>query len=296
MAIRPPGKGTELLQGAIDIHIHTRPCAYPRPYDDAETAALAKEAGMRAIVVKDHHSPTALRAYYAKKIVPGIEVFGGVVLNSYEGGLNPYIVEAEIMFGAKIVWMPTVTAENHIRYFGSPSFTGIESSSKIPVEGMTVLDGEGKLKPELDPIFEMIRDAGLVLATGHLTLEETAALVDRALEVGVEKILIQHVNFYIPDMKVEEQKRYAERGVMIEYAYLPLTPLWYNHPPKTLAAWIGEVGPENAVLVTDVGNMFNSAPPEGLRVFFESLLMVGVSEAAIRTMAHENPARLLDLD
>lgn len=156
MTLRPPGLGTELLNGAIDIHIHTKPCAYERPYDDAETAALAKEAGMRAIVVKDHHSPTALRAYYAQKIVPEIEVFGGVVLNLYEGGLNPYIVEAEIMFGAKIVWMPTVTAENHLRYFGGPTFPGIESSSKIPVEVITVLDGEGRLKPSLDPILELI--------------------------------------------------------------------------------------------------------------------------------------------
>lgn len=104
------------------------------------------------------------------------------------------------------------------------------------------------------------------------------------------------MNFYIPDMKVDEQKRYAERGVMIEYAFLPLTPLFYNHSPKTLASWIKEVGPENGVLVTDLGNMFNSAPPEWLRVFFESLLMAGVLEAAIRTMAHENPARLLDLE
>ena len=42
--------------------------------------------------------------------------------------------------------------------------------------------------------------------------------------------------------------------------------------------------------------MYNPPPPEGFRIFIESLLTEGVSEDAIRTMAHQNPARLLDLD
>ncbi|MFQ5693787.1 MAG: DUF6282 family protein, partial [Nitrospinota bacterium] len=281
---------------SIDLHVHTAPALFERPYDDAETAALAKEAGMRAVVVKDHHSPTALRAYYARKIVPGVEVFGGVALNSYEGGLNPFIVESELKYGAKIVWMPTVTAENHLRVLGGPTFAGYDSAFKVPVEGISALDGKGRLRPELDPILELIRDEGAILATGHLSLEETEALVVRALEVGVRKILLQHVNFVIPDLDPRAQKRFAERGVIIEYSYLPLTPLWFNHPPKVLAQWLREVGPEHCVLVTDIGNMYNPAPPEGFRIFMESLLTAGVPEEAIRTMTHENPARLLDLD
>ncbi|MFQ5913719.1 MAG: DUF6282 family protein [Nitrospinota bacterium] len=296
MSLRPPGRGTNLLEGAIDLHVHTAPALFERPYDDAETAALAKEAGMRAVVVKDHHSPTALRAYYARKIVPGVEVFGGVALNTYEGGLNPYIVESELKYGAKIVWMPTVTAENHLRVLGAPTFAGYDSTFKIPVEGITVLDEKGRLRAEVDPILELIRDEGAVLATGHLSLVETEALVDRALNVGVKKILLQHVNFIIPDLGPDVQRRFTERGVTMEYSYLPITPLWFNHPPKVLAEWLREVGTENCVLVTDVGNMYNPAPPEGLRIFIESLLTEGVPEGAIRTMAHENPARLLNLD
>jgi hypothetical protein len=295
MTIKPPGRGTDLLVGAIDLHIHTAPCLFQRPYDDDETAALAKEAGMRAVVVKDHHSPTALRAYYARKIVPDIEIFGGLALNSYQGGLNPFIVESEIKYGAKIVWMPTVTAANHLRVFGGPTFAGYESTFKVPVEGITALDDKGRLKPELDPILELIRDADVVLGTGHFSLEETEALVDRAVEIGVGKILLQHVNFELPNLGPDVQKRFVERGVMVEYSYLPLTPLWFTHPPKVLAQWLDEVGTENCVLVTDIGNMYNPTPPEGLRIFMESLMTEGVPESAIRTMVHENPARLLNL-
>ena len=296
MSVRPPGRGTDLLVGAIDLHVHTAPSLFQRPYDDAETAALAKEAGMRAVVVKDHHSPTAVRAYYARKIVPGVEVFGGVALNSYEGGLNPFIVESELKYGARVVWMPTLTAENHLRVLGAPTFAGYDSTFRVPVEGITVLDAGGKLKPELDLILEMIRDENAILGTGHISLEETEALVDRALEIGVGKILLQHVNFVIPDAGPDVQKRFIERGVVMEYSFLPLTPLWWNHPPKVLAEWIQQVGPENCVLVTDIGNMYNPAPPEGFRIFIELLLTEGVSEDAIRTMAHVNPAKLLDLD
>ena len=296
MSFRPPGRGADLLTGAIDLHVHTAPCLFQRPYDDAETAALAKEAGMRGVVVKDHHSPTAIRAYYARKIVPGVEVFGGLALNSYQGGLNPYIVESELKYGAKVVWMPTVTAENHIRVMGGPTFAGYDSTFKIPVEGITVLDGEGNLKPALDPILELIRDENAILGTGHLDMDETEALVTRALEIGVRKIVLQHVNFAIPNVSPDVQKRFIERGVIAEYSYLPLTPLWFTHPPKVLAGWIHEVGPENCVLVTDIGNMYNPPPPEGFRIFIESLLTEGVSEDAVRTMAHQNPARLLDLD
>ncbi len=115
-----PGLACELIQGAIDIHAHTHPALFPRPSDDVDLARMAREMGMRAVVLKDHHMGTSARAYHAHKAVPGIRVVGGVVLNTYLGGLNPYAVEAEVRYGGRIVWMPTVTAANHLRYSKTP--------------------------------------------------------------------------------------------------------------------------------------------------------------------------------
>ena len=51
----------ELLKGAIDMHAHTAPALFPRPYDDAEVAEAAVKYGMRGFVLKDHDMSTTGR-------------------------------------------------------------------------------------------------------------------------------------------------------------------------------------------------------------------------------------------
>lgn len=290
-----PGQARELLQGAIDMHIHTHPALFPRPHDDVEVARMARDLGLRAIVVKNHHMGTAARAYYAQKAVPGIQVFGGIVLNRYVGGLNPHAVESEIRYGARIVWMPTVTAANHLRYFGKPGFTGYSTEFR-PVEGITVLGPDGALVPPVKEILEIVAEANVVLATAHLTHEEIQVLVPAARAAGVRKILVTHANFELNRIPVALCRELVAQGAVIEYCFLPLTPLWYAHTPKDLLGWIRELGAENVVLSTDIGNYFNPEPPEAFRVFLETMLTVGITPEEIVTMAHKNPARLLGLD
>jgi len=71
----------QTLEGTIDFHAHAAPDGTPRKMDVLELARLAKAAGMRAIVIKNHYEPTAALAYVVRKAVPGIEVFGGIALN-----------------------------------------------------------------------------------------------------------------------------------------------------------------------------------------------------------------------
>ena len=81
------------LNGVIDIHVHSDPESVPRSIDAIDLARLAKERGMRGMVLKNHYEPTASLAYVVAKIVPGIEVFGGIDLNRSVGGVNPAAVE-----------------------------------------------------------------------------------------------------------------------------------------------------------------------------------------------------------
>ena len=46
---------------------------------------------MKAVVLKCHHGYTSDRAYFVRKAVPGIGVYGGVVLNNAVGGINPFV-------------------------------------------------------------------------------------------------------------------------------------------------------------------------------------------------------------
>jgi hypothetical protein len=290
-----PGQGRELLQGAIDLHMHTHPALFPRPHDDVEVARFARDLGMRAIVVKNHHHGTAARAYYAQKAVPGIQVFGALALNTYVGGLNPHAVESEVRYGARCVWMPTITAANHIKYFGGPGFSSYEVKSR-PVEGITVLGPDGKLVPQVHEICEIVAAADVILGTAHLDHAEIRALVPAARAAGVRKVVVTHANFQVNDIPVAMCKELVAQGAIIEYCYLPISPVWYNHSPKELAGWIRELGPENVVLSTDVGNYFNPPAPEAFRLFLETMLTVGLRPEELITMAHRNPALLLGLE
>ena len=112
----------QTLEGAIDFHAHAAPDGTPRKIDVLELARMAKAAGMRAIVIKNHYEPTASLAYVVRKAVPGIEVFGGIALDLTVGGVNPAAVEwmtkVEGGYG-KVVWLPTFDSESQAKLIGS---------------------------------------------------------------------------------------------------------------------------------------------------------------------------------
>ena len=112
----------ELLKGAIDMHAHTAPALFKRHIDDAALAEIALQFGMRGFVLKDHDASTTGRAYYVNRMYPQVESFGAVVLNRSVGGLNPYVAEAAIHYGAKVVWMPSNHSKYHAEYFDMPDY------------------------------------------------------------------------------------------------------------------------------------------------------------------------------
>ena len=102
------------LNGVIDIHAHSDPDSTPRSIDAIDLAKLAKDRGMRGLVLKNHYESTAALAYVVRKEVPGIEIFGGIDLNLTVGGINPAAVERMTMMKGgwgRVVWMPTFDAE-----------------------------------------------------------------------------------------------------------------------------------------------------------------------------------------
>ena len=115
----PPRRDLELLQGAVDIHIHHGPDLYPRIQDPIELAEAAKAAGMRAVCLKTHNFPTAPMALLARKVVPDIDIFGSIACNLEVGGVNPSAVEAVIKYEARQVWLPTINSTNHAKVTGS---------------------------------------------------------------------------------------------------------------------------------------------------------------------------------
>jgi hypothetical protein len=74
------------LQGIIDIHTHGDPDSAARKIDVLELAKIAKAAGMRGIVLKNHYTATVQAAYLVSEVVPGIDVFGAIALDRAVGG------------------------------------------------------------------------------------------------------------------------------------------------------------------------------------------------------------------
>src|SRR6516162_7773041 len=140
----------DYLEGAVDIHVHSAPDIDPRRFDDIDLAREAARAGMGALLIKSHQNSTVERAYLVSKLVPGIQVFGGLVLNETVGGLNPAAVRLALALGAKQVWMPTRSARNHRRHHGQP-------------DGLSVFGADGTLLPAVEAILRAVAEADCIL-------------------------------------------------------------------------------------------------------------------------------------
>jgi hypothetical protein len=283
------------VAGAIDLHCHPYPDLFPRLADDVDIAIAARDAGMDALVLKCHHENTVSRAYLVQRMVPGIRVFGGIVLNHYVGGINPAAVEAALRLGGKEVWMPTVDAGYHGEVHGGTG--GYDSQQGgISGEGIWVTDGDGRLRSEVKEVLALIADHKAILGTCHLSPKEIVALVREAVDVGVEKIVVTHPFFKVPNLDLDTIEELARMGAMPEFGYCTVSPAWHYAVVETVAAAIDRVGASRCLLVSDTGQRHNPMPSEALRIFAQTLHEKGVEEKAIRSMIQANPYDLLDLD
>jgi len=291
----PPPKVSP-AQGAIDFHVHSEPDVFGRSMDDIDVAVLAKRKGMRGLVLKNHVTMTADRAVLVMKMVPGIEIFGGIVLNNAVGGINPAAVEwMHRMSGGrgKVVWLPTFDADMHIKTLVDPKGSGI------------VVAPGGVVTPQLEEVLKIIARENLVLATGHIHAEEVMAVVKRARELGVKNILVTHALTNIPGLTLEQAKEVARMGAYIEYCYLQSMTgpdaqhAWMKHWKKVtlkdVAKVVADVGADHVVLSTDLGQHANMTHPDGMEDMITGLRKEGVSQADIDLMVKKNPARLLGL-
>lgn len=295
-AFPPPPPKVSPAAGVVDMHVHSHPDVFGRNMDDVDVANIAKARGMRGIVLKNHISETASRAALAMRAVPGIEIFGGIVLNKAVGGVNPDAVEwMHRVYGGrgKIVWLPTFESDRHVKTFGKPDD-----------KGLVVAPG-GVVTPEMEAILKIIARENLVLATGHIHPEEIIAVVRRGRELGVKNMIVTHGLTNVPGMTMAQAKQVVDMGAMIEVCFLqflagPNAPLaflthWTQINAKHVAQAIKEFGARGLVVSSDLGQSANMTHPDGLEVAIGAMKREGISDADIDIMMRKNPARLLGL-
>src|SRR5260370_37348501 len=100
---------------------------------------------------------------------PEVESFGAVVLNRSVGGLNPYVAQSAIHYGAKVVWMPSNHSKYHAEYFDMPDYPQFgRPKRQLPGEAVTVFEEDGHtLTGEARTICEIVAGNAEARATGH---------------------------------------------------------------------------------------------------------------------------------
>ncbi|HTU87445.1 MAG TPA: DUF6282 family protein [Solirubrobacteraceae bacterium] len=294
--VRPSDRARELLRGAYDTHMHISPDVVERIVDDITLARRFQELGMAGFVLKSHYGSTAERAAVVRAAVPGVDVLGAIALNRAVGGINPLAVEIAAREGARTVWLPTVDSVNESHEREAPAGAKVPVWVKLQLElreqGIeippvpVVNESNGTVLPEVREVLDMIARHGMVLATGHLSRDEIFAVVEAALESGIENIVVTHPEFPSQDLSVEDQISLAGQGALLERCFT--TP----HTGKvTWERWIENIrltGPENSVLSTDLGQVFNPPVQDGMALMVDRLLDAGFEEQEVYVMAVVN--------
>jgi hypothetical protein len=296
----PSDRARELVRGAYDMHVHIAPDTVERRIDDVGLARRCRELGLAGFQLKSHYTSTAERAAVVRGVVPEVGVFGAVTLNRAVGGMNPLAVEIAAREGARTVWLPTVDSLNemtgtHELAPGAkpPVWMRLQRELReqgVDIEPVRVVDDAGALLPETRAVLESVARHGMVLATGHLSRDEIFAVGDAAVDAGIGTIVITHPEFPAQDIGIEDQVELAAKGALLERCFT--TPHTGKVTWERVFEAIRATGPENSVLSTDLGQVFNPPVEDGLPLMADRLLEAGFDEEEVRTMAVTNTRRL----
>lgn len=292
------------LNGFYDLHIHSAPAPFVRIGDSADIAGWCAEAGMAGIVIKSHFESTVSKVHHARRTVaehyPDFKIFSGIALNRGVGGVNPGAVELALQQGAKLVWLPTLDAENHAKAFGAGGTYGfaamtLSSRRKRASPLYRVTDANGALTDDCKEVIDLVVEYGAVLATGHIAKDEILAATDYALRAGAKRLVITHPELAAPKLDIATMVDLARAGCYMEFCAVNLLPVFYSISLDGLVEAINAVTPERTILSSDGGQPFNPRPHEAIRVVAQSLLEKGVSADAISTICSANQKFLLDV-
>ena len=276
-----------LVEGSIDLHAHFGPDSkIDRSVDLTTLLETATALKMRGVALKSKDYPTQPYAYLGKQQFPDIEPLGALCLDHDVGGMNQDAVKTSGRLGARIVWLPT---------FSSTMDMGLVGRADM---GISCFDREGELTKDTIAVLEQIKRYDMVLATGHISNEETMAVVRKAKDMDMNRIIITHpITAHrggTPTMDV--MKEYASMGCYIEHCLIGLMPRTQAITGEELADAIRELGPQHCIMSSDFGQLWNPPPAYGMKMFIALMLAQGLTDEEVEVMVKTNPASVSGLD
>lgn len=287
----------ELLKGSVDLHCHSGPSVMPRLLNHAEMMRQAAAVGMRAVCFKDHYYPTAPIVMLLNEEYPDspVKLIGSVVLNNAAGGFNPYALDISLKMGARVVWMPTASAANHLRQ-GHRKQRLRTNMPLLPPTGLEVVDRRGRVLDEVKECLDIIAQHDAVMSAGHLHISELWPLFTEAKSRGVKRLLVNHPN-YVLEASLDDIKELASMGVMLEHSInMFVETRTRKYDGAFLKQLIDAAGVDNSMLGSDLGQRNNVTPIEGFVLVIELCLGLGYSPDEVRKLVGSNAAKLAGLD
>lgn len=289
---------SSLLAGAYDIHVHSSPDVIPRSQDPVSLFKEARRAKMAGMLLKDHTTSTAGRVSILNSLGEGdFTFYSSLCLNPPVGDINLSAVESAIREGVDIIFFPTYGSSHHISVWGAGKPPTAFPFSHSSPSGVSILNSDGSLKEACYPVLEMISDHNTVLATGHLSPEESLELIARASQAGCKKIIVTHASESVTQMTPSQQKVAVTLGAFIEHCFFAVTPTCPNPISlEEIREQIRFVGIEHCILSSDFGQMANLPAVEGFGFYLDEMRKRGFSKEEIRQMVRENPGQILSDD
>ena len=288
-----------LLVGAIDPHVHSGPSIAPRGIDHLELLREASTAGFTAIVTKDHDYSGVMTAAMISKHHPELKtkILSSIVLNNVVGGFNPYAVEHTAAMGGKIVWMPTLAAENHLRWEKTSNWVHPASTQKMrPATGIPVLNPDKSVRDDVKEVLDVIAKNDMVLASGHLHISETWLVFEEAKRRGVGRIVLTHPEDIV-DASMNDIAGIAKMGAFVEHSLCMFIEgsKFKTCESEDLRKHIDAAGVDQTVLCSDLGQTGTIGPIDGIRRGIRLCMDLGYDDAQIRKMVSSNAARMLGI-
>ena len=289
-----------ILVGAIDPHVHSGPSIAPRAIDHLELARQMSSARFAAVITKDHDYSGVMTAALIANHHPELctRVYSSIVLNNVIGGFNPYAVEHTAAMGGKIVFMPTLAAENHLRWEKDSGWVHPASTQKIrPAVGIPVLDAEGNVRDEVKEVLDVIARNDMALASGHLHVSETWKVFEEAKKRGVKRLIFTHPE-EIVGASLNDVKGIAAMGAYVEHSLCMFLEgsKFKVAGAEDMRKHIEAAGVDKTILCSDLGQPGVFSPLEGFRRGVKMCLDLGYSDAEVHAMVSTNAARAFGLE
>ncbi len=297
----------EIVKKSIDMHYHIGPDILPRR-DTVETLIKNERGNIAGLVLKSHAFPSISAIQTIEKKEDDPLLIGSITLNYFMGGFNPSAIYASATMSKGnplIVWFPTSHAENHLlknhsQYEIPPEWVkdpNFKPRLKSELKAIKVTDWNNKLYEKCVRVLKTIKENNCILATGHLSWQESYVLATEALKMDIPTIITHPMQKDIK-MPIDIQKELASKGAYIEHCYV----MWLDRdypedsPLPAIKENIEEVGYDHCIIASDAGQVRNPKSSECLKTYMSLLKKEGISEDALAKMAVTNPRKILGIE